>query len=84
MSPKPVVMVFSGADQHLMWQGMQKMINEAEEHRQALLKGMQETEPDANTRSICEYYGKRIQLCRSIQEKLPRLAHFVTDKVQDA
>lgn len=68
--------VFTSNEQILLWQGMQKLINEAQDHRSALLKGFSGTEPDANAQSINEYYGKRIKMCQDIQGKLPQLSHF--------
>jgi len=68
--------VFTAQEQIMMWQGVQKLINEAEEHRAALLKGFQGAEPDKNSQILNESYGKRIQICRDIQNKMPELAHF--------
>lgn len=84
-SPDKNPTVFTSQEQLLIWQGVQKLINEAEEHRSTLLKGFQCAALDPNSQTISEYYGKRMQICKDIQGKLPQLAHFtVTDKTAGA
>ncbi len=71
--------VFNNSEQLLLWQGIQKLINEAGDHQTALLKGFQGTEPDPNTSALNDAYNQRIKECKDIQTKLPSISKLMKD-----
>lgn len=67
---------FSSAEQVMLWQGQQRLIEQAQQHQADLIKGFQGVELDSNTKALDELYRARISQCKTIQGKLPQLNSF--------
>jgi len=65
--------LFSLVDQSLLQQGLQKLMNECDDHIEALNKGMQLKMPDDQVQTLCDIYSKRKSQCQSLIAKLPLL-----------
>lgn len=74
--------IFSAADQQYLWQGIEKLIAESQQHLSAVINGQPEgmTANDEETRLLIDCYQQRIKKLRSIQAKLPQLKNFIVDK----
>lgn len=65
--------LFSTVDQLLIREGLQKIINECDEHVAVMEKGQQGLEDDATLQSIISIYTYRKEQCTGIINKLSLL-----------